>query len=272
MSIYDRLFLGVLVFTLSFVSAVAQQNKGLVREVTIVERVQFGGEVERVLMVAMADTAMPEIFDATWIAPHEGQDFACIGRVTLPEVADKLQVVSIIIGTRGEVRSKYREFAAAEISPTMHLSLSDLRARFAERRGVFRKLRSETQSLDERLVALQRDADNIAMVSRIVSAEEHLSDVQARLARLSTAQQSIDRRAAQIKTRPQPLNAHKREAELVAQLVELSRALSAAETQALTRLTGAKGALQEKLALIEETRNQHITILEEDLARLQNGR
>lgn len=272
MSTYDRWFIAILVFILSVLTATAQQPKGLTREVTFVERVQFSGEVERVIMVAMADTAVPEIVDATWIAPHEGDEFACIGRVTLPEVVDRLQVVSIIVGTRGEVRSRYREFAATEIPPTMQLSLSELRARFAERRGVFRKLRSETHALDERLAALQRDADNIAMVSRIVSAEEHLSDVQARLARLTTAQQSIDRRAAQIRTRPQPLNAQKREAELVGQLGELSRALSAAETQALTRLKGAKGALQEKLNLIEETRDQQITILEEDLARLQRGR
>jgi chromosome segregation ATPase len=137
---------------------------------------------------------------------------------------------------------------------------------------VFRKLQNETHGLQERLTALQRDADNIAMVSRIVSAEEQVSDVHARLGRLAAAQQSIDHRAAQIKTRPQPLNAQKREAELVGQLGELSQALSAAETQALTRLKGAKGALQEKLALIEETRDQHIGLLEEDLARLQSGR
>jgi hypothetical protein len=275
MSACVKSILLVLLFTLLAARAPAQQRNTAAQQdkiVTLVERIQFTGEVERVLMIAMADSSPPEIVDATWIAPHEGDEFACIGRVTLPDVAQRLQVVSIIVGTRGEVRSAYREFAAEEIPPTAQLSLAELRNRFVERRGVFRKLQNETQGLDERLRTLQRDADNIAMVSRIVSAEEHVSDVHARLARLAAAQQSIDHRAAQIKTRPQPLNAQKREAELVGQLGQLSQALSAAETQALTRLKGAKGALQEKLELIEQTRDQHITLLEEDLARLQSGR
>lgn len=268
MNTYAKNFVIIVALMLCVSPAKAQQQRG----VTLVERMQFTGEVERVLMVVMADASMPDIVDATWIAPHEGDEFACIGRVTLPEVIERLQVVSIIVGTRGEVRSTYREIAGEEISPTAYLSLAELRARFVERRGFFRKLQSETQGLEERLTALQRDADNIAMVSQIVNAEEHVSDVHARLGRLAAAQQSIDRRAAQIKTRPQPLNAQKREAELVGQLGELSQALSAAETQALKRLQGAKGVLQEKLDLIEETRDQHITLLEEDLARLQSGR
>jgi hypothetical protein len=268
MSTYAKILLLAVSLWCSFAQAIAQQS----RRVTLVERVAFTGEVERVLMVAMADSHPPEVVDATWIAPQEGEEFACIGRAALPEVAERLQVLSVIVGTRGEVRSTYREFAAEEIPPTAHLSLPELRARFIERRGVFRKLQDQTQALDERLRTLQRDADNIAMVSRIVSAEEQVSDVHARLERVTAAQKSIDHRAAQIKMRPQPLNAQKREAELVGQLGELSRALSEAETQALKKLKGAKGALQEKLALIEETRDQHITLLEEDLARLQSGR
>jgi hypothetical protein len=266
MSTYARAFVFVVLLLPRLLLAQEQ------RQVTLVERVPFAGEVDRVLVMAMTDSASPEVVTATWIAPHEGEEFSCVGRVALPAVAERLKVLSVIEGTRGEVRSAYREFAADELPPTLYLSLPELRARFVERRGVFRRLRSELESQLERMRVLQGDADAIAMVSRIVSAEDELADVKVKLRRVALAQEGVDRRVAQMKARPQPLTAQKREAELVSQLGELSEALSAAETQALRRLSGAKGALQEKLALIEETRDEHIAILEEDLARLQKGR
>jgi hypothetical protein len=240
--------------------------------ITLVERVPFSGEVQQVLIAVMSGQAAPEIAQATWIAPHAGEEYWCVGRASFIETRERLQVLAVLIGTRGEIRSSYRELAADELPPASRLSLPELRSRFVERRGIYRKLQSENQAQQERLRSLQSDADAIAMVSKIVNAEDDLTEVKTKLQRVISAEQGIDRRSAQIKTRPVPLNAQKRESELVDQLSELSKALSAAETQALQRLAGAKGALQEKLSLIDETRDEHITILEEDLARLRRSR
>lgn len=241
------------------------------RQVTLVHRVPFAGEVEQVLLVAMGDQSPPEVVEAAWVAPQEGDELSCIGRVDLPQSSERVQVMSVIVGTRGEVRSSVHEYAAEELPPTSHLTLADLRARFVERRGVFRRLQNEIAGQQERMSTLQRDADTIAMVSRIVSVEDELAEVKSKLQRVTLAQQGIDRRTSQMKTRPQPLNAKKREADLVKQLGELSTALSAAENQALKRLAGAKGELQGKLALIEETRGEQIFLLEEELGRLRRA-
>lgn len=268
MNIYAKTCCVAALLAASLRYGVAQEQ----RHVMLVERVGFSGDVDSVLVVARADTGAPQVVEATWIAPQDGAEFSCVGRITLPESAERLQVLAVVIGTQGEVRSAYREMAADELPPTVYLSLPDLRARFLERRAVYRTLQGNIQAHTERLRTLQSDADAIAMVSKIVSAEDELTEAKAKLQRVAWAEQGIDRRAAQMKTRPQPLNAQKREAELVSQLSELSQALSAAETQALQRLRGAKGALQEKLALIEETKDEHIGILEEDLARLHRAR
>jgi len=246
----------------------AQQERAL----TVVDQVPFAGEIEQVLLVAMSDARPPEVVKASWIPPHEGEGVHCVGRVVVPQAAERLQVLSVIFGTQGEVRSAYRDFSAEELPPTLYLSLPELRDRFVERRGVYRKLQDEIGSQEERLQSLQRDADNIAMVSKIVSAEEELDDVREKVRRVTLAQQGIERRATQMKARAQPLNAQKRETELVGQLSELSTALVATENQAMKKLTGVKGVLQDKLALIEETREEQISPLEEELARLRRTR
>lgn len=211
----------LLVALLTAASVIAEEP----RKVTLVERLAFTGEVERVFMVALSDLADPEIVEASWIAPAEqGGLFSCVARVGLPAVTERLRVLSVILGTNGEVRSACRESLADELPPAAQLTLAELRERFIERRGVYRNLQNQAQAQEQRLLTLQRDADNIAMVSRIVSAEDQLSEIKTKLERVAAAESAIDRRREQIKTRPQPLNAQKRESELVAQLGKLAAA------------------------------------------------
>jgi chromosome segregation ATPase len=156
--------------------------------------------------------------------------------------------------------------SASELQPTSFLSAAELRDRLVERRGALRQLQREVRSHDERLERLQEDADAIASVSRIVSTEDELSEVKNKVAQIDLAYKSIEQRSAQMKSRPTPLNAQTREAQLTQQLAELSSALSATETNALKRISKASGELQDKLRLIEETREEKITLLEEELA------
>lgn len=265
MNIFVKLLF--LVF-LAPLTVLAQQEQ----TVTLVDRVSFSGDVEQVLFVLMTDKDQARIVEATWIAPQEGDDISCVAQVDLPMRSGQLKVLSVIRGTQGEVRSSYREVQIEEVSPVMYLSLSDLRSRFVERRGVFRRLQSDLERNEARLRALQEDADAIAMVSKIVSAEDELGEIKTRLQRVAAAYEGIVRKTNQLKTAAAPLNAQKREFELVRQLGELSTALSTVENQALKKLAGAKGELQDKLALIEDTRGEHIALLEEELARLRRDR
>ena len=244
------------------------------RQVTIADKVAFSGEVEQVIMVAASGDKPPRAVAATWIpSKDDDQELVCIGRLPeAPQAGERLSALLMVLGTNGEVKSAFKEINGDEISPSTLLSSAELRDRFVERRGILRQLQSEIIAQGSRIRSLQQDADNIAMVSKIVDAEDELGEIKARLKRVSTAQSDLDRRVSQMRSRPQPLNAKKREAELVEQLSELSTALSATENQAIKKISGAKGALEDKLRLIEETKGEHISLLEEELARARKGK
>jgi len=244
------------------------------RQVTIADKVAFSGEVEQVIMVAASGDKPPRAVAATWIpSKDDDQELVCIGRLPeAPQAGERLSALLMVLGTNGEVKSAFKEINGDEISPSTLLSSAELRDRFVERRGILRQLQSEITAQGSRIRSLQQDADNIAMVSKIVDAEDELGEIKARLKRVSTAQSDLDRRVSQMRARPQPLNAKKREAELVEQLSELSTALSATENQAIKKISGAKGALEDKLRLIEETKGEHISLLEEELARARKGK
>jgi hypothetical protein len=244
------------------------------RQVTIADKVAFSGEVEQVIMVAASGDKPPRAVAATWIpSKDDDQELVCIGRLPeAPQAGERLNALLMVLGTNGEVKSAFKEINGDEISPSTLLSSAELRDRFVERRGILRQLQSEITAQGSRIRSLQQDADNIAMVSKILDAEDELGEIKARLKRVSTAQSDLDRRVSQMRARQQPLNAKKREAELVEQLSELSTALSATENQAIKKISGAKGALEDKLRLIEETKGEHISLLEEELARARKGK
>lgn len=260
------------------VSAILLPLAGLLaeeeRQITLAEHLPFLGEVAQVIMVAKSGESPPKSVAATWIPSKDSEnEIVCIGRIPgVPAAGERLQLLSLVLGTQGEVKSAYRDVTAEELSPSLMLSSAELRDRFVERRGILRQLQNEVDAQTSRLRDLQQDADNIAMVSKIVDAEDELGELKERLTRVSLAQSDLDRRVNQMRSRPQPLNAKKREAELVDQLSQLSTALSATENQAIKKISGAKGALEEKLRLIDETRDEHIALLEEELARVKRGR
>ena len=59
---------------------------------------------------------------------------------------------------------------------------------------------------------------------------------------------------------------------VVEQLQELSTALSLTENAALKKISAAASDLQSKLKAIEETRDEHVGLLEEELMDIQRNR
>jgi hypothetical protein len=268
-------YLGILSIFIGAALVVGAADAQDVRKVTIAEKVAFSGEVEQVVMVATRGAdGPPQTVAATWLpSKDDDHEVVCVGRLPeAPRVGERLSALVMVLGTNGEVKSAFKEINGDEISPSTLLSSVELRDRLVERRGILRQLQGEASTQESRLRSLQQDADNIAMVSKIVDAEDELVEIKARLKRVSIAQSDLDRRVNQMRARPLPLNAKKREAELVEQLSELSTALSATENQAIKKISGAKGALEDKLRLIEETKDEHIALLEDELARAKKGR
>lgn len=239
------------------------------RIITLTDQVHFTGEVKRVLMVVTAGSTVLESKQAAWIEQPEAKEVTCIGQVALKGDESALQVLFVVFGGQGEVRSSFKAINPDEIPPTLSLSPGELRDRLIERRGALRKLQTEVRLQDERLDTLQADADAIANVAKIVSVEDELKEVHSQIRKIDAAFASIQQRAAQMKARPAPLNAQKREAELVRQLAALSTALTVSETTALKGIGAASAELKQKLRLIEETSDEHVVLLEDELAELQ---
>lgn len=239
------------------------------RTLTLSDHVHFAGEVRRVFMIVAAQGSILESKQVAWIDQPETQEVTCVGQVALRRSEPSLQVMFVIFGEKGEVRSSFKTISLDELPPTLLLSAGELRDRLIERRGALRQLQSEVRVQDERLRSLQEDADAIANVAKIVNTEDELKDVQAKIRKVDAAFASIQQRSAQMKARPSPLNAQKREAELVKQLGALSTALTATEASALKGISAASAELKHKLQLIEEANDEHVVLLEEELAELQ---
>jgi hypothetical protein len=271
---YLRWYRGGLVLLVSLLgsavpsySCLAQAGQG--RLVTLSERLHFSGEVRSAYMVVTGRSGSVSSGAATWIQLADSEDVACLGRIPISSAQEALGVLFVVTGSQGEVRSTFRSVSPQELSPTVYLTSAELRDRLVERRSALRQLDSEVTSQEERIEALQSDADAIANVSKIVHVEDELEGIKRTIQQVDGASKDIELRKARMQKRPVPLNAQSREMELVQQLTELSKELSATETSALKRISSASGELQQKLQLIEDTRDEHVTLLEEELADLQ---
>ena len=192
------------------------------RVVTVSEKIRFVGEVEDVFVVAKDPSDSHKVVPATWISSHEGDQVECVARFALNHPSQQAQLLFVILGTKGEVRSSYREASGAELAPTSFLSVAEMRTLFIERRAVFKRIKDEATLQQDQLEKLREDADAIANVSKIVRAEDELDEIRAGLRRIEAAYQDLQLRIAQLKNMPTPLNARKREIELITQLNELS--------------------------------------------------
>jgi hypothetical protein len=203
---------------------------------------------------------------ATWIALPEQKAVECIGRVKVVNQAERIQLLFLVLGVDGQARSSYRELSVDQLSPAVFLSTAEMRERFIERRAELRQVQGEARVLESKIETLKADADAIANVAKIVDAESELEQVKGAIKRVSAAYRNIQQLREQVSSRPSPLRAKARELELTQQLQELSLALSTTESDAIRRSTSASEDLKRKLALIEETREEHIALLEQELA------
>lgn len=243
------------------------------RMATLAERIRSTGEVQQGYVVLSDSGRIVAVAPATYLDAPEGREGALVGRVPLPQsVATPVQILYMMLGVQGDVHSAYQTMTPEELPPAVFLATSALRDRFIERRGVLRQLQGSSNSLDTKLKELQADADAIANVHKLVDAEDDLRSVQSALARVKAAQQGIQQRVANLRTLPLPSNAQRREAELVQQLGELSKALSLTETAAVKKISSATSDLQSKLRDIEDTKEEHIGLLEEELLEAQRAR
>lgn len=241
------------------------------RIATLTARIEFSGEVERVFMVVNDSVSELYTVPATWMVSAEGKAIECIGRVKIASEAKRIQLLFVALGVDGQARSSYRELGVDQLSPAVFLSSAEMRERFIERRAELRRVQDEARVLESKIETLKADADAIANVSKIVDAEGELDQVKGSIKRVSSAYKNIQQLRERVSNRPLPLRAKAREVELIQELQELSLALSTTESEAIKRSNFASEDLKRKLALIEETREEHIALLEQELAEARRS-
>ncbi len=238
---------------------------------TLWNRVPAMERVSRSNVVAADMTKVIAVAPLAYVEPPQGKEATILGRLRLSSQPASLRLLFTMMNPEGEVRSVFRDIKPEELPMTARLSTNQLRDRFVERRGALRQLQASVGALETRLTTLQEDADAIANVNKLVNAEDELRDLQASLERVRLSQAAIQSRVALLRSRPQPLNAQRRQADLVRQLSEFSTALTKTESGAFKRMQSASSDLQSKLKDIEETRDEHVGLLEEELAQAKRG-
>lgn len=242
------------------------------QSLTMWSRVPPMERVTRSYLLAAEANQVVAVAPVTYLEAPEGMDATLVGRMRVDAERGPLRLLFAMMNGEGEVRSVYREFKPEELPVVARLSTSQLRDRFVERRGALRQIQAAASALEARLATLQEDADAIANVNKLVNAEDELRDVQSSLERVREAQREIQSRVALLGSRPQPLNAQRRQADLVRQLAEFSTALTKTESGAFKRMQSASSDLQSKLRDIEETKDEHVGLLEEELAQVKRER
>lgn len=238
---------------------------------TLWSRVPAMERVSRSYVVASDTTKVIAVAPLTYLEPPQGKEATILGRLRLGSQQTSLRLLFAMMNSEGEVRSVFRDVKPEDLPMTARLSTNQLRDRFVERRGALRQLQASLGALETRLATLQEDADAIANVNKLVNAEDELQELKASLERARLAQASIQSRVALLRSRPQPLNAQRRQADLVLQLGDFSTALTKTESGAFKRMRSASSDLQSKLKDIEETREEHVGLLEEELAQVKRG-
>lgn len=253
----------------SLVSNARAENE---QTLTVSSKVPPMDGVSRAYVVVGDSTSVMAVAPLTYVEPPQGKNATLVGRLRISSEPSMLGLLFSVMNPTGEVRSVYREYKAEELPMVTRLSTSQLRDRFVERRGTLRQLQASVSALESRLVTLQEDADAIANVNKLVNAEDELREAKASLERVKAAQDAVQSRVALLRSRPQPLNAQRRQADLVRQLAEFSTALAKTESGAFKRMQSASTDLQSKLRDIEETKDEHVGLLEEELAGVKRAR
>jgi hypothetical protein len=234
---------------------------------TVWSRVTAMEKVSRSYVVVADTNKVVAVAPLAYVESPQSKEATVLGRLRVDSQASNLRMLFAIMNTEGAARSVLRDVRPEDLPMVTRLTTSQLRDRFVERRGVLRQMQTSLSALENRLATLQEDADAIANVNKLVNAEDELSELKVSLERVQLAHTSIQNQVALLRSRPPPLSARRRQADLAKQLAEMSTALTKTEAGAFQRMRAASIDLQSKLKDIEETREDHVGLLEEELAQ-----
>ena len=238
--------------------------------VTMAESVSLAGEPAQARVLVTHNEKVVGIIPAR-AARNEGTSLVTVvGRLKLPLEGGPYKALFVVYGKTGELGAAERLVSDLRTEPLVLLDSEDLKRRLAEQRAELRKREESVGAQRSKLRQVQEEVNNIANISRIVDADDELQALQSEEARVNDSLKIARERLQALKGLPTPPNYKRREAELAAYLTTLATELKVSENNGA--LSDASKELEEKRELIASTKDEHIDLLKDELARLRRRR
>ena len=240
------------------------------------DELEFLREIDKAYLIAELDFKDIEITQADFRliqpASNSANRWILAGAIEKNSSALAISYAFVVIGKNGQLTSTSRK--QIDLSRPFFNSrpTDDLKNVLQQQQQVLKSFEVQKSAQAENVERLQNDADNLANVGRIVELEDNVSRVQADTARFMRIKELLIRDIENMRVAESPRNFQKRLSDLSTQLSEITAAGKTAQAGEPGRRANAQTELEEKLALIETTRNEHIDLLQNDLAKVRRER
>lgn len=253
--------LGILALALFAPAFTAAQTK----RIHIAHRFKVSGEPQRGLVVLTEGERILATAPAFFIA-HEGGECTVVAEAAIPESSKNVSALITAQTKIGDFFSTTVKLPTPLFASELAFDLTRVKAWSNEKKAELKALEVEEQTLGGQVQQLERKGKVSAAGARNESeAGGGLASVQASLrvaqSRLTTVQAAAP-----------PPNYKRREAELAAYLNTLSTELKLARDGGGAILSDASQEVADKRALVEATKEEHLDLLEDELARLRRQR
>lgn len=238
--------------------------------VTLVQSVECAALPDKASVVVSQGQQIVAMVPAAIVMQEGASVVTLVARAPLAIEGGPYKALFTVYAKTGETASAVREIADVRLEPAILLEASELKRRLDEQKAELHKWDAQAGEQKSRLKKVQERADTLTSVGNIVDADDELGAVKDESDRLAASRALAQERQVALKSREVPPNYKKREAELSAHLNLLSTELKVAGKEGT--LAGASREYQEKRALIDATKYEHIDLLKDELATLRRKR
>lgn len=252
-----------LIFTAALASPCAASADG--RSIFVAHSVQATGEARAAYVAVSQADRLLGVSSAVTIPGSKAGELFVVGRV-LAQHADSgtLSMLATVELQDGSVASSAWEVDASSKPDLSMLSVNELRARVAAARSVSER----TGGAVTRSPAMSE----LLKFERVLGGDTLPADAEAHRQRLADLREITKQRLAALSSQPAPAAFRKRQKDLAEQLNAITLALKAEEARRRESGMAVSPELQEKLDLIESTKDEHIDLLRKELMELRRER
>lgn len=201
---------------------------------------------------------------------HEQRSWLLGSQVPVESKVESIRFSVLLLGPDGEIEFlPLRKITLAE-DPTARLSPPELREYLLERRALLKSWEVQFRAQEQSLGRLQRDAELIGDLGRIVELKHTLAEVEMEQEEVREQIEGLKRLLLSVKNVKTPAGFRSRERSLTNQLSLLAKAAQSAESGEFVRRSSAEEQLQRKLELIQATRYEDEDALARELEYLQS--